>query len=726
MQKIKSYVLILLLFVASFSLYADGDEPKGGGMWLPMLLKAMGNEADMQAMGMKLSAEDIYSINQASLKDAVMIFGGGCTAEAISPEGLILTNHHCGYGQIQSHSSVENDYLTDGFWAMSRKEELTNPGLSVTFIVRMEDVTDKVLEGVSGDDAESVRNLKIANNISKVVEDNIKDTHYKAQIKPFFYGNEYYMIVSETFEDVRLVGAPPSGIGKFGGDTDNWMWPRHTGDFMLFRVYADTDGKPAAYSEDNVPLKPRHFFPVSMRGVKQDDFTMVFGFPGRTQLYLPNQAVETIMNVNDPIRIALRDIRLSIMDEHMKSSDKVRIQYASKYAGISNGYKKWQGEILGLTRTNALQKKKDYEAQLTQRINQNPEWKEKYGTLLEEFELLYKEMRPTEKEYEYFMEALFSIEPIGFSRRVEAALGSASEAKQTQVSSEELQPLVAYATYFFKNYHQPLDKQITIELLKAYREAIPKDRRPSTFKKIADVYKNDIEAYVDALYKGSMFTNENLFEAWAKNPTIESAIKDPMIALSGELINHYFSAIKNDKDKQSDKLDRLMRDYMQVQRLAFADDKKFFPDANFTLRVTYGRVEGYEPRDGVVYDYYTTIEGIIEKHDPDEAEFNTPKRLLELYENKDYGGYADENGELRICFAASNHTTGGNSGSPVIDGEGNLIGINFDRGWEGTMSDINYDRSLCRNIATDARYILFVIDKFAGAGYLLEEMTIVK
>lgn len=712
---------ILFSFLTIFILFSQlkADE----GMWIPLLLEKY-NYDEMKEMGFKLSPEDIYSINQASMKDAVVIFGGGCTGELISDEGLLITNHHCGYGAIQSHSTVEHDYLTDGFWAMNRSEELTNPGLSVTFLVRMEDVTEKVLKEVSETMTESQRSDIIKKNIAEIKKEAIKDTHYEAVIKPFFQGNAYYMFINEVFKDVRMVGAPPSAIGKFGGDTDNWMWPRHTGDFSLFRIYADKDNKPAEYNEDNVPYKPKRHFPVSLKGIEKGDFTMVFGYPGRTQEYLPSDAVEMITEMQNPHRIKLREKRLEIMKKYMDKDVETRINYASKYAHTANAWKKWIGENRGLKRLNAIEKKKDIEKKFNDWLTFDADAKKKYGGIISLYDQHYKEMREPQLLLDYIIESILPIEIFGMARNF-MALESAGEDRIPLIKEK----LTKQVEGFFKSYNADIDKEMFAAMLEYYAGNIDEKYYPEAFKEAYKKHEGNMKAYANYVFEKSFFASKEKTLQFIEKVNVKKAkklSKDPVYNLYSQFIDLYYAKAKPQLDKHSAALDSLDRLWMKAL-MEMHKDKVFYPDANFTLRVAYGKVDDYEPKDGVEYDFYTTLEGIIEKDNPDIYDYDVPDKLKELYKNKDYGQYADnETGEMPVCFTASNHTTGGNSGSPVINGEGHLIGVNFDRNWEGTMSDIMYDPEMCRNITLDIRYALFIIDKFAGAGHLLNEMTIIK
>ncbi len=707
----KLIAIIISVFISASALTAKE------GMWLPMLLKSL-NEGDMQSMGLKLSAEDIYSVNQSSLKDAIVSFGGFCTGEIISDQGLILTNHHCGYGQIQSHSSVENDYLTNGYWAMNHAQELTNPGLSVTFIVRMEDVTSEILNDLSPTLKESERQAEIAKRIKAKVDSTTKDSSYGAYIRPFFYGNEYYMFVTETFKDIRLVGAPPSAIGKFGGDTDNWMWPRHTGDFSLFRIYADKDNQPADYSEDNVPFKPRHFLPISMDGVKKGDFTMVYGFPGRTQEYLTSYAIKQIKEVINPAQIEVRNQALKIMDLHMKASDKVRIQYASKYASIANYWKKWIGENRGLEKANAIQLKQDREAAFTKATA----GMEEYKMVLPELEKRYLAIEDFALARSFFVEIPYrKMEMLRLANRFTSIVEDTSEVKELDTAT--IEKLKEQAKAHFKNFDLSTEIEVSETLMKEYKKQLNSKYVPEILKGgKADLFMKNYES---AIKKSNFLTEEKvmaLLDNWGKG-TVKKVKKDPVYQLMSQFWDIYFKEVRPNYSVLAAEIDSLSKIY--VKGLRSYVPGTYYPDANSTLRLAYGQIDNYKPKDGVTYDFFTSGKGILEKYDPENVDFDLPKRLVKLIEDKDFGQYADEDGSLHVCFTASNHTTGGNSGSPVINGTGELIGLNFDRNWEGTMSDINYDISQCRNISVDIRYVLFVVDKFANAGHLVEEMKLI-
>jgi len=705
--------LLILIFCFTLS-FAKADE----GMWLPLLLKNL-NEKDMKAKGLKLNAEDIYSVNKSSLKDAIVNFGGFCTAEVVSDKGLIFTNHHCGYSAIQSHSSVENDYLTNGFWAKSLKEELPNPSLTATFIVRIEDVTAKVLEGVTSSLSESERQIQINRNINKIRREAVADSHYEASIRPFFYGNEYYMFITETFLDVRLVGAPPSSIGKFGGDTDNWVWPRHTGDFSVFRIYAGKDNKPAPYSKDNVPYKPKHFLPISLKGIKENDFTMIYGFPGRTQQYLNSEAVRYLIEKSNPAKIKMRATVLGIMDNAMKSSDQIRIQYAARYASIANYYKKWIGELQGLKTFDAVAKKKMLEAEFIKLANKNPETAKQYGEVLPKMIENQKNLEKYALARELFLEVVYYGSQI---------IDLASKVMATYEYGESIENLKAQADEHFKDYHLPTDKAIFAESMKIYYDYIDKNLYPDIFQIVENEFRGDFKKYADFIYDNSQLVSlEKINELVKKNKAEVQSIlsQDPAYRLMKSLFASYTVRINSEYQALNNQIESQMRIYVDGLR-KLMPEKKYWSDANSTLRLSYGKVEGSTPRDGMMYKYYTTLEGIIEKYVPEKnGEFDVDKKLIELYHKKDYGRYGEDK-KLIVCFTASNHTTGGNSGSPILNGNGELIGINFDRSWESTMSDVMYNPNICRNIAVDIRYVLFIIDKFAGAGYLLNEMKIVE
>ncbi len=705
--------LLLSLLVALSVLRADE------GMWIPMLLDRF-NIDIMQREGFRLTAEDIYSINRASMKDAVVIFGGGCTAELISPEGLLITNHHCGYRSIQRHSTVEHDYLTHGFWAMSRDEELPNPGLTVTFLVRMEDVTDRILSKVNDRMSEEEREKIIGEESRTIVDEAVKGTVYRAEVKPFYLGNQYFLIVQKVYRDVRLVGAPPSAIGKFGGDTDNWMWPRHTGDFSLFRIYAGKDNEPADYSPDNRPYRPAYFFPISLKGVHPGDFTMVMGYPGSTYEYAPSYHLKMLVHDLYPRLIDIRDKKLEIINAAQEADPKVRIQYAAKNASISNSWKRWIGEIRGLNKLDAIAKKQAFEKKFQAWAEADPQRKEKYGDLLPAYARLY----PDYGRYDLWAATLsevfirYGIEAAGLARYFlflenEDPAGIADRKETLKKRSEA----------FFRDYDVEVDKQLFLALLEKYREIMPRDLWPEELLR----WEGKEEKYMERFYARTLFADPRKMEAFLDDlspASLKKLRKDPAFILASQVADIYSGKIYPEfrrLDREKKRLDRL---YMAGQ-MAFRKGEHLYPDANFTLRVTYGKVKGYEPKDAVKYLYLSTLTGVMEKDNPDIYDYHVPEKLKELYRNKDFGRYG-EGGRMPVCFIATNHTTGGNSGSPVLNAEGHLIGVNFDRAWEGVMSDLMYNPDQCRNISLDIRYALFLIDKYAGAGWLLKEMKIIE
>ena len=719
----KTLITLCLIFIGQ-NIFAN-NIGEGEGMWLPQLLGDL-NEAEMKSMGMKMTAEDIYSINKGSLKDAIVHFGGFCTGEIISDQGLLLTNHHCGYGQIQSHSTVDNNLLKNGFWAKTKADELSNPGLFAKFIVRIDDVTKQVLAGVTDDMDTKARQSLIDQNTAAIKNNATVKEFEELIIKPFFKGNQYYSILTVTYNDVRLVGTPPESIGKFGADTDNWVWPRHTGDFALFRVYAGKDNMPAEYSADNVPLKPKHFLPVSLDGVEQDDFTLVFGFPGRTNQYLPSPAVAQTMNTLNPAKIAIRDKALKILDAEMRKDEATRLKYASKFAGTANYWKKWIGENQGLKATDGLGRKHRFEKDFQQRVSKSKKYKKKYGDILPQFEKLYTELEPYALTRDYYNEVFGrNIEVMrvaGFANRLAGLYDMQGDAAYNGFKSR----LVPFLQGFYKNYSAGIDQDVFIALMEMYLESDIIAGAKAGIGKEAKM-KGGVAVMAQNLFEQSFLHNgEELFTILDKEPAkaVKMLQSDPLVKLSKQLSDAYGEHVSPNLESLQTQISDLQRVYMKAQMEMFPE-KKFFPDANSTMRVTYGQVSGYQPKDAVTYTPVTYLDGVIQKYVPGDYEFDVEPKLLELYHNKDYGQYADKNGKVPVCFIGSNHTTGGNSGSPAIDAHGNLIGLNFDRVWEGTMSDINYDASICRNIMVDARYILFIVDKFAGATHLIDEMKLV-
>jgi hypothetical protein len=709
-------IITLVVLVIGLANVNFADE----GMWIPLLLEKY-NIEDMQSRGFKLSAEDIYSINQDCLMDAVVIFGRGCTGEVVSDKGLLLTNHHCGYGAIQKHSSIENDYLTEGFWAMNMKEELPNENLSVKFLKSIEDVTEKVLKDVSDDLTEDVRQEIIKTNIDTLKKLSTADTHYSAVIKPFFYGNQYYMFIYEEYKDIRLVGAPPSAIGKFGGDTDNWMFPRHTGDFSIFRIYADKDNKPAEYSDENVPYKPKRFLPISVKGINEGDFTWVMGYPGSTQEYLISDAIEQIANVRNPNRIEVRDARLEVMNKYADMNDTIRIKYASKNAGASNSWKRWKGEIVGLERLKTVEKKKALEAKFQNWAKLNS--KTEYYKIIPQLSELYSEIEEYAIAYDYWRESIRSIEVIRFASMFDKVIKTIKDEGSEEDLEKELKKLQSELDKFYKDYVQDIDQEIFMKLVPMYYNKVNSTYKPN----VQGLNIDEISEFADNLYTESLFLNQSKCNSLVQDfnkETVKVVENDPCYKFYKSFADIYKNEVKPKYDSLNHETKRLYRAYLKgLQEMN--SDKIYYPDANFTMRVSYGNVAGFSPRDGVDYKYYTTIDGVIEKDNPQIYDYDVPQKLKDIYKAKDFGIY-QQDGSVPVCFIATNHTTGGNSGSPVLDAEGNLIGLNFDRAWDGIMSDMMFDPERSRNVTLDIRYLLFIVDKFAGAGHLVDEMRIIK
>jgi hypothetical protein len=705
--------LALLLFVIQ-------TQAQQGGMWIPSLLKGM-NETEMKNLGMKISTEDIYSVNQSSLKDAVPQFDGGCTAEVISDKGLILTNHHCGFDAIQNHSTVEHDYLRDGFWAYKMEDELTNPNMVVMFVVRIEDVTTKVLEGVATLSNEADKQKKIQENISALSNSIPKETWQENKIKTFYDGNQYLLFVTETFKDIRFVGAPPSSIGKFGSDTDNWVWPRHTGDFSLFRIYADKNNHPATYSTENVPYKPKKFFPISIEGLKENDFTMVMGYPGRTSEYLPSIAVDQLVSTLNPAKIEVRDAALKVQDRFMRKDQAIKIQYASKYASVANYWKKWMGETKGLKKANAVAAKQKFEADFQLKVIKAGKQAE-YGNLLSDFEKNYTEIKDYALAKDYFTEVVLrntELLSLGYKLyQLEQILNTKGE----QSFNDRKNTISKGIDDFYKDYNVEVDKNVFEQLIYLYATKSPKHFLPDTLDAI------EVSKLSATIYSSSKLTSlenlRSLLEGDSKT-VIEKLNADQGYKLVKSMADAYSKNVAPKYDELNLKNITLQRTYMKAILELSPKSARIFPDANSTLRVTYGKVKGYKPNDGVYYDPFTTLDGVMEKYVPGDYEFDVPKKLIDLYHDKDYGVYGIK-GKMPVCFIATNHTTGGNSGSPALDAKGNLIGLNFDRVWEGTMSDVYYSPDICRNIMVDARYVLFIIDKFAGAQNIINELKIIQ
>ena len=704
--------LLLLLFVIQ-------TQAQQGGMWIPSLLKGM-NETEMKSMGMKITAKEIYDANQSSLKDAVPQFDGGCTAEVISDKGLILTNHHCGFGAIQDHSTMEHDYLRDGFWAYQMEDELTNPNMTVMFVVRIEDVTNQVLEGVATLATEAEKQKKIQENIAALSNSLPKETWQENKIKTFYDGNQYLLFVTETFKDIRFVGAPPSSIGKFGSDTDNWVWPRHTGDFSLFRIYADKNNHPAAFSADNVPYKPKKFFPISIAGLKENDFTMVMGYPGRTTEYLPSVAVNQIVETLNPAKIEVRDAALKVQDRFMRKDQAIKIQYAAKYAGVANYWKKWMGETKGLKKANAVAAKQKFEKEFQEKVIKAGKQAE-YGTLLSDFEKNYTEINDYALAKDYFSEvALRNTEILSVGYKL-YQLEQILNTKGEQSFTDRKNTLSKGISDFYKDYNVEVDKNVFEQLINLYATKSPKQFLPETLVNL------DAAKLTSDIFSNSKLTSLTSFRELLEGDSktvIEKLNADKGYQLIKSMADAYSTKVAPKYDELNLKNIALQRTYMKAILELSPKSARIFPDANSTLRITYGKVKGYQPNDGVYYEPFTTLDGVMEKYIPGDYEFDVPKKLIDLYNTKDYGNYGVK-GKMPVCFIATNHTTGGNSGSPALDASGNLIGLNFDRVWEGTMSDIYYSPDICRNIMVDVRYVLFIIDKYAGAQNIINELKII-
>ena len=696
----------------------------GGGMWLPLLLENL-NEEEMRAMGMEITAEDIYSINTGSLKDAIVHFGGFCTGEVISGQALVLTNHHCGYGAIQDHSTLEHNHLEDGFWAMNGEDELPNPGLFVTFIERMEDVSDQILAGVSDTTSELNRSKVIQANTATLKDNYALNAGEEVLVKPFYEGNKYYAFITKTYNDVRLVGAPPSSIGKFGADTDNWEWPRHTGDFSLFRIYTAPDGSPAEYDAANVPLVPKRHLEVSTAGIQPGDFSMIFGFPGTTDEYLPASAMRQRTEVINPIRVTMRDRSLAVIDSAMRSDPQVKIDYASKQARIANAWKKWRGESQGVAAVGAVAKREAFEREFLQRLEAKPSAKQRYGELLPELDRLYAEREQLEMTRAYVGEINYNVDLFRIANMLDAQFKVADN-NGMDAFNQRVPPLLDMLESFYAGYRPDIDKAVAHTLLAAYYSMVPEEHRDGYVVDqlaFADSY-NDL---VNGLFNGSYLSRgDRLIALLRENPAdfIERVRADRGFQYVRQLNRFNERKVIDVYNAYAERINTLQRSYMQAL-LDFFPEQRLYPNANSTLRVSYGRFEGFTGLEGNSYEYMTYLDGVMEKYVPDDYEFDVPEKLRELYADKDYGPYATADGRLPVCILGSNHTTGGNSGSPALNGKGQLVGLNFDRTWQSTMSDVYYDPSICRNIMVDIRYVLFLIDKLGGAPHLVEEMTLV-
>ncbi len=725
------YRKIIALVVAVFFLsttFSWADE----GMWLLSKLKQI-NEAEMLGKGLQLTADDIYNINKSCLKDAIVqlgnvngnSFGGFCTGEIISDQGLMITNHHCGLDAIQTHSTVEHDYLKNGFWAMTREQELPNEGFGVRILVRMEDVTQEMLKQLSDTMSEAARNAAILKASPAITKKATEGTAYTAEVKAFYKGSEFYLFVYEIFRDVRLVGAPPSAIGNFGGDTDNWIWPRHTGDFSMFRIYADKDNKPAEYSKDNVAYKPKWYLPVSMNGVKADDFSMIIGFPGRTDRYATSEGVKMAIELSNPTTVDVRTKKLEILDAAMDADPKVKIQYQAKHNTSSNYWKYFIGQTAQLKRNRVVETKTALEQEFTQWVNADASRKAKYGTLLSDIAAAYAEARKYAVARTCFNEALMQgPEIIAYSYGFDA-LAKALEKKDAK--PEEIKAITENlkkdADEYFKNYDVNVDRKLFAELMKIYHDKVPADQQPPVIAEELKENKNSYEKWAADVYYETMFTSKEKVLAFLENPSLKKLKNDGAYELSSSLIGYSMTNIRPKTTAIELQLSKLQRLWIAGLR-EMNPDKKFYPDANSTIRFTYGSVKDYVPADAVYYNYFTTIDGIMQKMDPKNPDYIVPEKLVDLWKKKDYGPYA-ENGVMKVAFISTNDITGGNSGSGILNGKGELIGLAFDGNWEAMSGDIYYDPKLKRCINVDIRYVLFIIDKLGGAGHLIKEMKLV-
>lgn len=707
--------IALILCLQPFALRAHE------GMWLPTLLKAI--EGDMQTAGLVITAEDIYSINNSSLKDATALFGGGCTAEVVSTQGLILTNHHCGYSHIQHQSTLEHNYLRDGFNAASFADELPCPGLTATFIVRMEDVTDRMSGSFEPGMTETQRDAAAYKAAELIGAQEVVASGQSAVVRPFNYGNSWYLIVSQVFHDVRLVAAPPDAIGQFGGDADNWMWPRHTGDFSVFRIYASPVNTPADYAVENIPYVPKSSLKIALDGASEGDFAMIFGFPGTTQRYIPSFAVEQVQEVLDPLRIEMRTASLNVIDAAMLSSEQAKLQYASKQRRIANGWKKWIGEVRGLKELDAIGVKQAQEAEFRSRSAGHPA----YVGILDTLSGIYSRYLPYAQARDLFVEFVYTgPEFLRFAEGFNKLITDHEQLKEEGKLDAELKRLHVAAEGYFKNYIPAVDRAIFKAQLPIYRDHADPELVSAMLQTVDGRYGGSTDRYADAVFDNSIFTDSvRLYHSLDRFSarTAKRMEKDPAYMLTRSLTTAFIVQVRPRHSELSDSLKAAMHIF-SAGLMELFPEQTWWPDANSTLRLSYGIVEGAEPRDGIRYEAFTTLKGILEKNDPSDPDLTVPSKLIDLYEAKDFGNYA-VNGDVPVCFLSSLHTTGGNSGSPVMNGRGELIGINFDRTWESTMSDILFDPAKCRNISVDIRYVLFIMDKYLGAQRLIDEMELV-
>ena len=720
----RKVLAILLISIFSLSATVRADE----GMWLLSLIGK--NYEQMKAQGFRLTPEDIYNINRSSLKDAVVGLGNAgsnfwhfCSGELISGEGLFSTNHHCGFGMIQSHSSVEHDYLRDGFWAYKKSDELPNEGITAQILVRMEDVTDKIVPQLNDDMTESERQ-NVIDSIGKIISDEAsKGTVNDAQVIDIFNGNQFLLFVYTTYRDVRMVGAPPQSMGKFGGDTDNWEWPRHTADFSLFRIYTDKDGNPADYSADNIPLKPKHFFPVSVKGLKDGDFAMVMGFPGSTDRFLTSFGLKEAMMTNDLI-YNIRSVKINVLRKKMAESQKTRIQYASKYASCSNYWKYSLQQNKALKKLNTMQQKLDIEDNYNKWAARSNN--AKYGNALNLLKEGYADRRDARRAQLYISECVFrGPELFSFAYSVYSNIEGIAAIKDEAERKKAMEKLTKYINGFYKDFDPTVEQMLIAQMFDYAYKNMDKKYRPSFFDDVqAKNFKGNAEKYAAFLMNKSIFVSKAKVEELLKSSNLDIVKKDPALLVANSAIAKAREIGKATKEANTN-IER-GNHYFVDGILQINKNKPIAPDANSTIRITYGNIRGYEPRDGVEYEYYTTLKGVIQKEDSTSSEFIVPKKLKDLFYARDFGIYADKNGDLPTCFISNNDITGGNSGSPVLDAEGNLIGLAFDGNSEAMSGDIDFEENLQRCINLDVRYMLFIIDKFAGARNLIDEMKIVR